>query len=234
MRLDKYLCSSTEYTRAMAKRAIGKGQVTINDQTVTNPATKVDDQAIVTLGGQTISIVGNRYILLHKPVDFICSTVDESHPSVINLVDVEKRQLLHIAGRLDADTTGLVLITDDGKWSHAITSPKRHCKKRYRAELSEAIEPPEQAQIIEQFKTGIQLNHEIGLTRPATLEFVSPFEVLLTINEGKYHQVKRMFAAIGNKVVELHREAIGAIELGDLELGDWRHLTEQEVKGLDG
>ena len=88
MRLDKYLCSSTEYTRAMAKRAIGKGQVTINDQTVTNPATKVDDQAIVTLGGQTISIVGNRYILLHKPVDFICSTVDESHPSVINLVDV--------------------------------------------------------------------------------------------------------------------------------------------------
>ena len=227
MRLDKFICSSTENTRITAKRAIGKGQVTVNGTTVKSPATKVKETDTIILRGKTLSLIKTRYIMLHKPVDFICSNVDESHPSVLNLVEVEKSDALHIAGRLDVDTTGLVLITDDGQWSHAITSPKRQCQKRYRAELAEPIEQS----AIEQFKQGLQLHNEPELTRPATLEIIAPHEVVVTISEGKYHQVKRMFAAVGNKVVELHREAIGNLELdSDLGPGEWRYLTDEEAK----
>ena len=227
MRLDKYICSCIDASRIEAKRSIGKGMVTINGQEVKSPATKVKENDEVHLKGVKLSLINERYIMLNKPADFICSTQDEAHPSVIGLIDIEKPQNLHIAGRLDVDTTGLVLITDDGQWSHAITSPKKDCGKRYRAELTAPIEES----AIELFAQGIQLNNEPNLTRPAILEIVAPHEVVLTLSEGKYHQVKRMFAAIGNKVVELHREAIGNIELDSaLAPGEWRYLTDEEAK----
>lgn len=229
MRLDKYLCNCTDLTRALAKRAIAKGRVLINGQEAKNPATKVNDGDEVCLDEQKLSLIGLRYIMLNKPEDFICSNVDEVHPSVLGLIDVEKPQDLHIAGRLDVDTTGLVLITDDGKWSHAVTSPKRACNKRYRVELAEPI--AEDA--VEVFATGIELHGERAPTRPAKLEVLAPYEVLLTIQEGKYHQVKRMFAATGNKVVSLHREAVGQIELdNDLAPGEWRYLSDEEIAGI--
>ncbi|MCJ8271722.1 MAG: 16S rRNA pseudouridine(516) synthase RsuA [Psychrosphaera sp.] len=226
MRLDKFICGCTDYSRINAKRAIGKGNVTVNGELVKNPATKIKDTDQVHLGEQLLSFITERYIMLNKPVDFICSNVDESHPSVLNLISVEKSEKLHIAGRLDVDTTGLVLVTDDGKWSHSITSPKKECGKRYRAELTSPIEQS----AVAQFAEGIQLNNERGLTRPAKLEIIEPYEVVVTVHEGKYHQVKRMFAAIGNKVVSLHRESIGGIELGDLPPGEWRYLTDEEAK----
>lgn len=226
MRLDKYLCSCTELTRAVAKKAIAKGWVTVNGDIIKNPATKVLESDAVELDGERLSLIKERYIMLNKPEDFVCSNVDEIHPSVLNLIDVEKSQSLHIAGRLDADTTGLLLVTDDGKWSHAITSPKKECGKRYRVELADPVDES----AVKAFAEGVQLHGERNLTRPATLDILAPYEVLLTINEGKYHQVKRMFAAIGNKVVSLHREAIGHIELDeDLEPGQWRYLTDKEV-----
>lgn len=227
MRLDKYICSCTELTRVMAKRALSKGRVLVNGQVIKSPATKVSESDEVLLDELRLTLIKTRYIMLNKPADFVCSTVDENNPSVLRLLDIEKPQTLHIAGRLDVDTTGLVLITDDGKWSHAITSPNKACGKRYRVELAEPISDDAK----QQFADGIQLHGERQLTRPAKLEVLAPYEVLLTINEGKYHQVKRMFAAIGNKVVALHREAIGHIELdGDLEAGQWRYLTEQEAQ----
>jgi 16S rRNA pseudouridine516 synthase len=226
MRLDKFICGCTEITRINAKRAIGKGQVTVNGAEVKNPATKVKDGDEVHLNKRLLSFITARYIMLNKPVDFVCSNVDEAHPSVLNLIDVEKSKDLHIAGRLDVDTTGLVLITDDGQWSHAITSPKKDCGKRYRVELTEPVDES----TITQFAEGIQLNNEPKLTRPAILEILAPHEVLLTVSEGKYHQVKRMFAATGNKVSALHRESIGNVELNaDLGPGEWRYLTEDEI-----
>ncbi len=226
MRLDKYLCSCTEISRISAKRAIGKGQVSVNGEVVTNPATKIKDSDKVHHGQRLLSLLTDRYIMLHKPVNYICSNVDEAHPSVLNLLDIEKRDILHVAGRLDVDTTGLVLITDDGQWSHTITSPKKECRKRYRVGLLNPVE----TSAIALFAEGIQLNNEKGLTRPAELEILSEHEVLLTIHEGKYHQVKRMFAAIGNKVVDLHRESVGNIELDhDLAPGEWRYLTDEEA-----
>ena len=145
---------------------------------------------------------------------------------MLGIIDIETRTPLLIAGRLDMDTTGLLLITDDGKWSHSITSPKKECGKRYRVTLAEPLVD----NAVEVFAEGIMLKGEREPTLPAKLEILSPLEVLLTIHEGKYHQVKRMFAALNNRVVELHREQVGNIVLDEtLELGEWRYLTEEEV-----
>jgi len=136
---------------------------------------------------------------------------------------------LHAAGRLDIDTTGLVLLTDDGQWSHRITSPRHHCEKTYRVTLESPISDDTAAQ----FTAGVQLHNEKSLTKPAQLEVITPTDVRLTLSEGRYHQVKRMFAAVGNRVIELHRERIGDIVLDeDLEPGEYRALTEDEIASI--
>lgn len=229
MRLDKYLAETTELSRGLAKKAINSGDVSCDGVVVKDPAFKVPKGAHVCFQGEALELTGIRYLMLHKPVDTICSTQDEYYPSVISLLDIARPDKLHIAGRLDADTTGLVLITDDGHWSHKVTSPKRDCAKRYRVQLAE----PLTADLIDTFAQGLQLNGEDGLTKPAKLEILGDTEALLSITEGKYHQVKRMFAAVGNKVVGLHREAVGAIELApELLPGEWRYLTETEVASV--
>ena len=229
MRLDKYICRCTELSRSEAKKHLKRGEIKVNDEVIKDPGHQVYEESIVTFDGNLLSFATARYIMLHKPVDLICSNIDELYPSVLHLIDVDRAFDLHIAGRLDVDTTGLVLITDDGQWSHKITSPKKSCNKRYRVQLSRPIR--EDAKQL--FTDGVQLQGEDGLTRPATLEVLSEQEVLLTISEGKYHQVKRMFAAIGNRVVGLHREQIGDIELGDdLPEGHWRYLTDDEVNSI--
>ena len=229
MRLDKYLCESTELSRANAKKCLHRGEVTCDGVVVTNSAFKVPSGCDVRLLGEPVMVRGLRYIMLNKPQNTLCSTVDEVYPSVLSLLAVPKAYSLHIAGRLDADTTGLVLITDDGQWSHRLTSPTKACAKRYRVHLAD---PPgaHSAQLVAQFARGIALKGESSLTRPAVLEIVAPTEVILTITEGKYHQVKRMFAAIGNKVLGLHREQVGGIALDPaLGAGQWRYLTQDEI-----
>ena len=229
MRLDKYLCESTELSRAEAKRLLRGGEVTCNGKVIKTGSFKVPEAAEVRIEGNLLSLRGPRYIMLNKPVDFISSTADDDYPSVLNLLDIDKVSTLHIAGRLDVDTTGLLLITDDGQWSHKLMSPKKVCGKRYRVELADPI----QDSAIEAFAKGVELRNEKAVTKPATLEILSPTEVLLTITEGKYHQVKRMFAALGNKVVGLHREQVGEIELDKkLAPGEWRYLTEVEIDSV--
>lgn len=229
MRLDKFICRCTELSRTDAKKQLKRGAVQVTGEVIKDPAHQVYEETEVTLGGNKLSFATARYIMLHKPMDCICSNVDELYPSVLHLVDVSRAFDLHIAGRLDADTTGLVLITDDGQWSHKITSPKKSCHKRYRVQLSRPI----RENAAELFAQGVQLQNEAKLTLPAVLEVLSEQEVLLTISEGKYHQVKRMFAAIGNRVVGLHREQIGDIELdSELALGEWRYLTDAEVNSI--
>ena len=229
MRLDKFICQSTNLTRTLAKREIARSNVKINGEVVRKADHKVTADMDVWFSGKSLSQRAPRYIMMHKPLDVICSTVDEEHPSVMNLIEADKREELHIAGRLDVDTTGLVLITDDGKWSHRVTSPKRACNKRYRVQLAEAIAPT----AVADFEAGIHLRSEDKPCLPAKLEILSEKEVLLTIQEGKYHQVKRMFASQGNSVVGLHREQIGEIVLDPaLELGEWRYLTDEEASSI--
>ncbi|MCG9714305.1 16S rRNA pseudouridine(516) synthase RsuA [Shewanella insulae] len=229
MRLDKFISESTHLTRSLAKKALHRGEVTVDGQVIKDGSFKLSETQKVSLDGEPISLIGPRFIMLHKPVDTLCSTVDEVYPSVLNLLDLPQKDDLHIAGRLDADTTGLVLITSDGQWSHRVTSPKRECGKTYLVRLAD----PLKTEWVEQFASGLALRSEEGLTKPAKLELLSSHEARLTITEGKYHQVKRMFAAVGNKVVGLHRESIGEIMLDDkLAAGEWRYLTDDEIASV--
>jgi 16S rRNA pseudouridine516 synthase len=229
MRLDKFICESTELTRSEAKSAIRKGLINNKHETLRSGSYKVLEDDIIQMKGKVLSIRGFRYIMLNKPAGYISSNVDEQMPSLLNLIDIEKKQNVFIAGRLDADTTGLILITDDGQWSHQVTSPRKKCEKRYRVSLAEPITED----VTALFAEGVQLKSETQPCLPAKLEILNETEVLLTISEGKYHQVKRMFAAVGNLVTKLHREKIGNVELDlELGLGESRFLTEQEINGF--
>lgn len=227
MRLDKFVCKSTKFSRSEARQLIHEGKVWVNDVAIVNEAAQVHENNEIVLNGQQLKARPFRYILMHKPADTICSNIDERYPSLFNYIDVENRSELHIAGRLDADTTGLVLVTDDGRWSFSIISPSQQCYKVYRVGLSR----PLRDDVAIKFKQGITLQGEQHPTLPASLEIVSPSEVLLTLTEGKFHQVKRMFAAVGNRVIALHREQIGSVRL-DVEVGQWRYLTVSEIQSF--
>ena len=229
MRLDKFICKSSEVSRNDAKKALRFGKVKVNGEIVKSSTYNVQDDDNVTFDGEVLSLIGNRYIMLHKPENMICSNVDEVHPSVLNLVDIPRAFELNIAGRLDADTTGLVLLSDDGQWTHSITSPKKLCEKVYRVISVDEITD----EMVQQLEAGVQLNNETELTKPAKVKVLSKRQIELTIFEGKYHQVKRMLAAVGNKVIELHRKKISDIELDDsLPEGQWRHLTAKEIASI--
>ncbi|WP_110574418.1 MULTISPECIES: pseudouridine synthase [Marinomonas] len=232
MRLDKFVCKSTELTREEATRYIHSGAVVVNGEVLTNEAAQVHENNLVLLNGIRLKARDFRYIMMHKPAGTVCSNIDEMYPSLFHYLDVDKVSELHIAGRLDADTTGLVLITDDGRWSFHITQPTNDCGKVYRVQLSKAIPAEQSVDLVAQFNQGLQLQGETGLTRPAKLDIIAPREVLLTITEGKFHQVKRMFAAVGNRVVALHRERIGDVFL-DLGIGQWRYLSKNEVESFN-
>ncbi|MBM7456209.1 16S rRNA pseudouridine516 synthase [Oceanisphaera litoralis] len=228
MRLDRFLSESTGLTRSVAKKALHRGDVTVDGIVVKNSSQQIDGQEVC-LEGRLLMAPGPRYLLLHKPAGYISSTQDEDHPCVLQLLPTELRRGIQCAGRLDVDTTGLLLLTDDGQWSHRLRSPKKACNKVYRVDLAE----PLAADVAERFAQGVDLHGEDKTTLPATLEVITPTRVLLTIQEGKYHQVKRMFAAVGNHVSGLHRLQIGNIVLDDsLAPGEWRHLTAAEVASI--
>ncbi|MCE2573110.1 pseudouridine synthase [Motilimonas eburnea] len=225
MRLDKFLCEATSWSRAEAKKAIARGRVAHAGNTITDPGYKLSNDAKIALDGATLALQGPVYIALYKPEGYICATQDEVYPCVLHLIEQAHQQPLHPAGRLDVDTTGLVLLTSDGQWSHRVTSPKKHCHKVYHVELAEPICADAQAQC----EAGILLHNETKPTRPAKLDILTPTQVRITLQEGKYHQVKRMFAALNNKVIKLHRASVGPVDLTGLNEGEWRYLTPAEV-----
>jgi 16S rRNA pseudouridine516 synthase len=231
MRLDKWICHSTGLSRPQVQRAVRAGHVTVNGLTLKKADRQLYASDTVTLDGTVVAIPVPRYFMLHKPAGYVCANTDGSHPVVLDLLDENRIDELQIAGRLDIDTTGLVLITDDGQWNHRVTAPARLCKKTYRVFLHE----PLSAQAAETLRNGVQLHGEKKPTQTAELVFAADKtdEVYLTIQEGKYHQVKRMFAAVNNVVVGLHRESIGAIALDTaLQAGDYRKLTDAEIASI--
>jgi len=229
MRLDKFLCKSTDFSRSQACEQILAGHIRVNGDIQTDPAKQVHENNEIIFNGCRLKPRPSRYIMMNKPGGTVCSNIDDHYPSVFGLLAFDRVDDLHLAGRLDADTTGLVFITDDGRWSQQIIAPKNQCYKTYRVGLKKAI--GEDA--VSRFAQGIQLQGEKGLTLPAKLQLLTPQQVLLSIMEGKYHQVKRMFAALGNKVVTLHRQQIGAVALDSkLAPGQWRYLTANEVSAF--
>ena len=231
MRLDRFLSETTPLTRSLAKRALKNGEVTLNGEPIKQSATQIDiEHDTVTLNGELLSLVGLRYLMMHKPLDVECTARRGLYPRVIDIINLPKVERLQPVGRLDVDTTGLLLLTDDGQWSHRVTSPRHRCAKVYVAELAEPMEGEAAEWAVEQVAQGILLEGEETPTHPATLRFVTPQQAELTITEGRYHQVKRMFAALGNHVTGLHRRSIGDVVLpDDLAPGEWRELTPEEI-----
>lgn len=228
MRLDKYISNSTDFSRAQVKKLAKSGAITVNDTPCTNPAEKVDSADSVAIDGALVAPPGPRYFMLHKPQGYVCATRDGENPTVLDLLDEPRLGELQVAGRLDIDTTGLVLITDDGKWNHAITAPKNDCEKIYLVTTSDDIA----SDTADKFKQGVWLDGEKTITRPANLEILFSNECKLGLSEGRYHQVKRMFASVGNHVENLHRQSVGKIELDpSLEPGEYRALTVDEIEG---
>lgn len=229
MRLDKFLCDSTDLTRSQALSALARSQITVNSEVIKKGKYVLQSTDTVQWENETLSLIGLRYLMLNKPLGYECSLRNSQHPSVMELLEVSKRDRLHTVGRLDVDTTGLILITDDGQWTHRIISPRQQCDKVYIATLTESLS--DEAEML--FSKGITLHGEDKPTLPALLERVDEHHARLTIQEGKYHQVRRMFAAVGNHVTALHREKIGSVALDpDLEPGESRYLTPIEVAVL--
>ena len=243
MRLDKLLSNSTGISRSEIKKAIRKGDVIVDGTKIKDASMQVSSEQHVTLFGQEVCEAKSRYYMLNKPQGYVCANRDREHPTALDLmIDEPLYEKLNIAGRLDIDTTGLVLLTDDGKWLHNVTSPKHHCHKRYIVQTAEPVEND----CIEAFKSGIMLKDEPKPTLPAILRTLDPpkdsakdniedtinlAEVI--ISEGRYHQVKRMFGATNNRVVALHRAAIGDISLDDnLAPGEYRPLTQTEIDSI--
>ncbi len=234
IRLDKFLCESSDLTRSLACVAIRQGRVKVNGKTQRSSSLKIDeknDQVLLNdlpMAGE----IGPRYFMMNKPEGYICANTDEEHRVVFSLMQDEiNLHKLHTVGRLDLDTTGLLFVTDDGQFSHVVASPKHHLEKTYRAWLAEPLIDNAEEQIL----AGILLKNESEKTKPGKLERISDTEVLITIGEGRYHQVKRMFAALGNRVEKLHRESIGKVKLDPLlHSGEYRALTPQEFTDLTG
>lgn len=226
MRLDKFLANNTDLSRREVRIAVKKGRVIIGDSPAASPAQHIEPGVRVSLDGQDIEERGLGYYMMNKPEGWICSHSSEHYPSVYEGFD-RPAESLHVAGRLDVDTTGLLLVTGDGQWSHRISSPSHHCPKVYRVWLEEFITE----KMITKLEKGVFLEVDGVRTKPAKVHKIAEDEILLTITEGKYHQVKRMMEAVGNRVDRLHREQIGGLSLDQaLQPGEWRELRSEEVE----
>lgn len=233
-RIDKILAAQGRYSRREIKKLVRDGQIAVNGTVVTDSAVKIDESKdTVTLNGEPIALKKHIYIMLNKPQGVVSASESGSEKTVIDLVpEPLYRKGLFPAGRLDKNTTGFVLITDDGEFAHRILSPKNHIYKTYLARLEHRLGAAE----IKMLENGIILADGTAL-KEARIEIAEDTDtplVRIMICEGKYHQIKRMFAATGNKVVYLHREAMGGLILDrSLAEGECREITEDELKKLE-
>lgn len=231
MRLDKYISSQGNVSRSDVKKLIRKGAVTVDGTVAVHPDMQiVPGTSSVFVSGQALDYKEHIYIMLNKPMGVVSATEDSEHQTVIDLIpEGLKRDGLFPAGRLDGDTTGFVLVTDDGEFAHKILSPKNHIQKTYVADLQREVAREDIAELEE----GILLKDGTRCL-PAKVFVISPNTVKIQICEGKYHQIKRMFAARGNKVVTLKRVAMGGLPLDkNLMPGQCREITLAELEVLE-
>ena len=234
MRLDKYISLCDVLSRAEAKKAIQKSQVTVNGFVKKDAGFQVvPETTFVELNGEPLQFKRYCYIILNKPKGYISATKDKKHPTIMDLLDdwCIRRNMFPV-GRLDKDTTGLLLITDDGGLAHDMTSPRRHVEKIYQAQIDKPITQSD----IRAFKEGMRFKDFVSeLTKLEHLSRISlnRYLVQVTLTEGKYHQVKRMFNARGKEVLELKRITFGKLILPEnLPEGRWRELSRDELKSL--
>lgn len=226
MRLDRFLTRHSRHSCREISQRLADGKVAVNGNAETSGLVKIDRFTRIELDGEILQENKAIYLMLHKPAGYLSATTDPLHPTVMDLIDPPLREDLHLTGRLDRASTGLLLLTNDGRWSKRVTEPVEEISKAYRVTTRDGISPGTAAI----FAAGIYFAYEDLTTRPAELEVLGEREALLTIHEGRYHQVKRMFHAVGNQVLSLHRESIGPLVLDDsLPKGAFRHLSATEV-----
>jgi 23S rRNA pseudouridine2605 synthase len=226
MRLAKYLAHAGVASRRAAERIVADGRVTVDGVTVRDPASDVDDSHAVLVDGRPVHTVQTVVYAVNKPAGVVSTARDpQGRRTVVDLLDTDER--LYPVGRLDADTTGLILLTNDGELAHRLTHPSFEVPRTYRARVRN---PPLREPALRGLRDGIEL--EDGRTAPAKVRRIAADRVELTIHEGRKRQVRRMLEAVGHPVVSLERVAFGPLRLGELEAGGHRRLTGAEVERL--
>lgn len=228
MRVDRFLSNLPQFNRQQARLLLIEKRVRVDGQIVSDPHHDIREFSRIELDEHVLQ-AGKpaRYFMLHKPPGCVSATQDPEHPTVLDLLNEDDKHDLHIAGRLDFNTSGLMLITNDGHWSRHLTQPQTKLPKVYYVETEQDITDA----YITRFEQGVYFAYEDLTTLPATLELLGPRSARLSIVEGRYHQVKRMFGYFDNKVVRLHRESIGPLMLDSrLAPGEYRALTPEEVQ----
>jgi 16S rRNA pseudouridine516 synthase len=228
MLLEKMLQSQGFGSRKHCQQLIKNGAITIQDEVITNPKQQLGLNGLsFSVYGETFDYREKVYIALNKPQGYECSHQATHHFSVFDLFDdILMNRGLQCVGRLDQDTSGLLLLTDDGQFLQALTHPKKHVAKVYRMQTAD----PVTAEQIQQLEQGVELRNESGVFAATELVQLAENQLQFTVHQGVYHQVKRMLAAVGNKVEQLHRQQIGALELTDLEEGQWIYLSAVQVE----
>ncbi len=232
IRLDKYLADMGVGTRAEVKKYVRQGKVKIDGRVVKSPEEKVDVEIqTVSYLDQLVTYKTFEYYMLNKPAGVISAATDTREKTVVDLIEEKKRKDLFPVGRLDKDTEGLLLITNDGELAHRLLSPKRHVDKVYYAKVKGVVTEKD----VKAFSEGMSLGQG-EMAKPAALEILTSdeiSEIRLTIQEGKFHQVKRMFQSVGKEVVYLKRLSMGTLVLDEsLPLGAYRRLTREEIEQL--
>lgn len=241
MRLDRFLCEMNMGSRSDVKALIRKGQVTVNGSIAASPEQKIDETAdVVTCNGQPLKYKSFVYYMMNKPAGVVSATTDRSEKTVLDLLrpclpECDRKREIVPAGRLDKDTEGLLLLTDDGALVHDLLSPKKHVDKTYLVRTAGKLSDED----IHLLETGVDISataperEKASLTLPAKVEIRDESHILLTIHEGRYHQVKRMLQAVGNEVLALKRVSFGALTLDPaLSAGECRELMEAEVRSI--
>jgi 23S rRNA pseudouridine2605 synthase len=226
VRLAKYLAHAGVASRRASERLVAEGRVTVAGETVTDPARDVDDRSGVALDGEPVAPEPREVHLLNKPIGVV-STARDTHgrPTVVELVDSDRR--VYPVGRLDADTTGLILLTNDGDLAERLTHPRYEVERTYRARV---VPDPVPERALRALRDGVEL--EDGRTAPAEVRQPRPGLLEIVIHEGRKRQVRRMCEAVGHRVLALERVAFGPLRLGDLASGESRRLTQAEVERL--
>ncbi|MGZ9897485.1 16S rRNA pseudouridine(516) synthase [Shewanella gaetbuli] len=225
-RIDTFIAKRLQIPKKAVKELIANNQVLVDEVVVTQADLQINEFSFIVCQDQILQQRTRQYWMLNKPKGVVSATVDKQHPTAVDLLTGVDKELLHIAGRLDVNSTGLLLITNDAKWSQALMSPEAKVTKSYQVTLANAIDE----QYIEAFAQGMWFEYEGITTQPATLIPITRYQAIVELKEGKYHQIKRMFGRFRNPVIGLHRQSIGKIILDkNLPAGEFRALTADEV-----
>ena len=229
MRLDKFLCDCGLGTRSQIKKDIKSGLVMVNGVSTLKPEQRIDEnEDCICYKGQLCTYEKYIYYMLHKPAGVVSATEDKRESTVLDLLGDDKREDLFPVGRLDKDTEGLLLVTNDGTLAHELLSPAKHVEKEYECHLAHPLDDVQKLQL----EQGVDIG-EKSLTKPAVVKILDEKKIALTITEGKFHQVKRMLHAVGNEVIYLKRIRMGTLTLDEkLPKGNYRRLTEEETESL--